>query len=90
MRVVWRGDYGLSDFVFVPGELLLSKESEYLIVESNMGINFVDYAMRSLGKIFTPWVVNSLFGGEWHFRQIILSKSTLHFGLGGALYCRRF
>ncbi len=90
LRVIWKRAFEVDELLFVPGELLYTKEAEYLIIESQMSIRFLDLLLYSLGKIFTPQAMTALFGGIPHFRDIVTAESQLHFGLGGSMLSEVF
>jgi hypothetical protein len=90
IRVSWQGSFEFRKLLFIPGELLLTKEAEYLIIESKMSTDLFNLLIYSFGKALSPQVMNNLFGGVPNFREIIDAESQLHFGLGGSLLSEVF
>ncbi|MFG6665057.1 hypothetical protein ACGYKB_17480 [Sulfitobacter sp. 916] len=90
IRVAWRHGFSLSQFVIVPGELLFTAESPYVILFSKEYIPFFDAVVYSFGKVLTPQLMTFIFDGTPHFRYIIDRNSPLSFGLGGSLISEPF
>lgn len=90
LRGSWTQGFVLADFLFVPGELLYSKEPEFLILESDMSTNLYELVTYSIGKVLSPQAMSTLFGGIPNFRFIIEAESQLTFGVGGSILSEVF
>jgi len=90
IRSSWQENILLSQLQFIPGELLFTTESSYIMIESKLSTNIFEYSLYSLGKIFTPKVMDVLFESTPHFANIINAESTLLTGLGGSLLSEVF
>lgn len=80
----------LVDFLYVPGEMRLTFEGALVVLASEREVPFFEQLVLSVLKIFSPSLINLIYGSVPHFTDILDIESPVSFGLGGSLLAEPF